>query len=99
MMRLEEQYLLMIRDYEQGIYEPTLYGIDNKNRKDKTGYSIAVSGLDDMSKSHERMLKAEAHYWKKFKNDNPELWSAQLARLKHTRGTIFTDRLLKDWQQ
>jgi len=44
------------------------------------------------------MLQAEADYWKKFKNDNSELRSAQLAQLKHTRGTIFTDRLLNSFR-
>ncbi len=45
--------------------------------------------------THERMLNAEGKYWNKFKQEKPELWEAQLARLQQTRGTIFTERLLK----
>jgi len=93
--QLPEQYLIMNRDYKQGLYEPTLNGTHNEGMEEKNGYCQAVSGLTEMSMTHERMLNAEGKYWNKFKQANPDLWKAQVQRFKQTRGTIFTERLLK----
>ncbi len=75
--------------------EPTEHGTDNEGREYKTGYCQAVSGLCEMTPEYDAMFTAEARYWRKFKQGNPELWGAQLNRLKRTRGVIFTERLLK----
>ena len=93
--KLQEQYLIMNRNYKEGLYKPTLNGIDNKEMEEKIGYCQSVSGLTDMSMKHDKMLQAEARYWDRFRDITPELWPAQLAQLQHTRGTIFTERLLK----
>jgi len=76
--------------------EITLHGSDNKNRNSETyGYSQAVSGLIPMTEEYDRMFTSECKYWYQFKQENPDLWKKQLKRFQYTRGTIFTDRLLK----
>ena len=92
--KLQEQYLIMQRNYKQGLYEPSLNGTHNKGMEEKSGYCHAVSGLTEMSIKHDKMLQAEARYWDKFRTETSGLWPAQLARLQHTRGTVFTERLI-----
>lgn len=75
--------------------EITQQGTDNEGQENKKGYSQAVSGLCDMTEEYDRMFTAEGKYWNKFKEQTPDLWDSQLARFRHTRGTIFTNRLLE----
>ena len=73
----------------------TKHGTDNEGLEDKKGYCQAVSGLCDMTEEYDHMFTAEGKYWNKLKQANPDLWKAQVKRFKQTRGTIFTERLLK----
>lgn len=74
----------------------TLHGSDNEHRNSETyRYSQAVSGLIPMTDEYDRMFTAECHFWSNFKKNNPQLWKKQLNRFRYTRGTIFTDRLIK----
>ena len=72
----------------------TEHGTHNEGKETQTGYCQAVSGLCEMTEEYDRMFTAEGKYWNKFKQDNPDLWKAQVQRFKQTRGTIFTARLL-----
>lgn len=67
-------------------------GTHHKGREGD-GYSFAVSGLVEMTTDYEDMLKAEARYWLKFRQHDPDAWIKQLARMSKTRGTVFTERL------
>jgi len=78
----------------KGNFIPTVHGSDNKGMEDHNGYYQAVSGLCDMTDEHHRMLTAEGRYWRNLKQDK-EVWKIVVTRLKHTRGTIFTARLLR----
>ena len=76
-------------------FDKEKYGEHNEGMEEKKGYSQSVSGLCEMSMTHDQMFTAESRYWLKFKQTNPLLWKSQLKRLKRTRGSIFTSRLLK----
>ena len=73
----------------------TKHGAHNEGLEHPTGYCQAVSGLCPMTDGFDRMFSAEGRYWMKYKRDNPDKWKAKLSRLKHTRGTVFTNSLVK----
>jgi hypothetical protein len=75
-------------------FKSTVYGSDNEGMKYEKGYCQTVSGLGEMTDDHHRMFTAEGRYWRELKQDK-KLFKIVLIRLRHTRGTIFTNRLLK----
>ncbi len=75
--------------------EVTKHGSHNEGLEERTGYCQAVSGLCEMTPEYDQMFTAEGRYWFNFKQTNCELWKSRLKHFKRTRGTIFTERLLK----
>lgn len=88
--------LIKLKDKtEGGLKMESKNGTDNEGQENKKGYCQAVSGLCEMTPEYDRMFTAEGKCWQKYKQNNPDMWNKKIKRFEHTRGTIFTERLLK----